>query len=139
MRGARLNGISATTTAAIDVAYRSRRSQRSSVSLYVRIAGIYGSGRGSLSPQRLVKPSFQGSVQGHWLTNVALSPPRGRVFCCLYKSLVGRGKHPQKYIYTRFAMLTSLQNVARILFMQFSAAIIEKSIFHYISANIANN
>ena len=36
-------------------------------------------------------------------------------------------------------MLTSQQNVPRIVFMQISAAIIEKSIFYYISASIADN
>ena len=36
-------------------------------------------------------------------------------------------------------MLTSQQNVPRIVFMQISAAIIEKSMFYYISANIADN
>jgi len=35
-------------------------------------------------------------------------------------------------------MLTSQQNVPRVVFMQISAAIIEISIFHYISANIAD-
>ena len=37
----------------------------------------------------------------------------------------------------RFAMLTSQQNVPRIVFMQISTAIIEKSMFYYISASIA--
>ena len=36
-------------------------------------------------------------------------------------------------------MLASQQNVPRIIFMQISAAIIEKSSFHYNSANIARN
>ena len=36
-------------------------------------------------------------------------------------------------------MLTSQQNVPRIVFMQISAAIIEKSIVYYISASIADN
>ena len=36
-------------------------------------------------------------------------------------------------------MLTSQQNVPRIIFMQISAAIIKKSIVHYISANITYN
>ena len=36
-------------------------------------------------------------------------------------------------------MLTSQQNVLRIVFMQISAAIIEKSIFYCISASIADN
>jgi len=36
-------------------------------------------------------------------------------------------------------MLTSQQNVPRVIFMQISAAIIEKSNFHYISANITDN
>ena len=58
--------------------------------------------------------------------------------------------HPQKYILIgitrsekirrkRFAILTSQQNVPRIFFMQTSAAIIEKSNFHDISANITDN
>ena len=38
-----------------------------------------------------------------------------------------------------FAMLTSQQNVPRSFFMQISADIIEKTICHYISANIADN
>ena len=36
-------------------------------------------------------------------------------------------------------MLTSQQNVPRSFFMQISADIIEKTICHYISANIADN
>ena len=36
-------------------------------------------------------------------------------------------------------MLTSQQNVPRIVFMQISAAIIETSICYYIPANIADN
>ena len=36
-------------------------------------------------------------------------------------------------------MLTSQQNVPRIAVMQISAAIIAKSIFHYISANTADD
>ena len=39
----------------------------------------------------------------------------------------------------RFAMLTSQQNVPRIILKQISAAIIEISILHYISANIVHN
>ena len=39
----------------------------------------------------------------------------------------------------RFAMLTSQQNVPCIICMQISDAIIETSIFHYISANISVN
>ena len=36
-------------------------------------------------------------------------------------------------------MLTSQQNVPRTVFMQISAAIVNKSIFYYISASIADN
>ena len=36
-------------------------------------------------------------------------------------------------------MITSQQNVPRIIFMQINAAIIEKSNVHYISSNIADN
>ena len=57
--------------------------------------------------------------------------------------------HPRKYILIgitrskktrrkRIAMLTSRHGVPRIIFMQISAAIIEKSNFHYISTNIAD-
>ena len=38
----------------------------------------------------------------------------------------------------RIAMSTSQQNVPRIVFMQIRAAIIDKSIFYYISASIAD-
>ena len=40
--------------------------------------------------------------------------------------------------YVENDMLTNQQKVLRIVFMKISAAIIEKSNFHYISANIAD-
>jgi len=46
---------------------------------------------------------------------------------------------PEKICNKQFAMSTSQQNDPHIGFMQNSAAILEKSIFHYISANITDN
>ena len=41
--------------------------------------------------------------------------------------------------YAMSAILTNQQNIPRIVFMQISAAIIDKSTDHYISATIADN
>ena len=78
--------------------------------------------------------------------------PRGAI-AISQASLVGRGGYrappgnilligiprSEKIRSKRFTMITSQQNVPRIIVMQISAAIIEKSNLHYISTNIADN
>ena len=61
---------------------------------------------------------------------VTLPTPRKYILIGITRSKKRRRK--------QFAMLTSQQNVQRIVFMQISAAIIEKSIFHYILANVTD-